>query len=485
MALIEPGTGFTLADLKGNLPDNLPAGGGAAVAEAPEPPKPDKPEPTPDPEPDETPEPEQPEATKPAKPEEEDDDAPRDLSEALSRQEAAGREKEKTTKAEKERTAADAQEKPAEPAANTRDADLDKIQLAPQAHERTRKVLNDVKAHARTARDRADKAEKEATELRQRVADLELKTKSVEPPKELQEKLKQYEERIRELDITKDPQIVEKFDAKITKNNDAIVGILKQFQYDKRQIKGEGDKVTIVDDPQAIPELLRQGLTMRTLKPLADKLEEGGFIDEAEAIRDAVRDNARLGKEKQAEIDSWKSGYETRKTQREEQSKAASEQRQQAIAKHRDSVLNADVEALAKNMPFLNPPPAPAPNDPPAIAKAKQEAQAAFSAAQAAVKADLALLDVGSAPPEKQAEVAGRVSAYAIQAALLKRHAIPNLMKSNAALTARVKELEGEMERIRGAGKLSRVHGGAPSTGVDRSRPEPRSLDEALGDGPQ
>lgn len=492
--LIDPAQGFTLADMPGDLPDNLPAGQAAPAAE---PAKKDD-GPTQDVHPDlkddldakgdvEDKDATKPDGDEPDKPAEPDEAT--NLNEAMDRQRKSTEAEEKAAKDKaakdaEEKAAAEEAEKAAKGTEPGRDADLDKIQLAPQAHERTRKVLNEVKGHAKAARDRADQLEKESTELRQRVADLEQKSKQVVAPKEMEEEVKKLRERVRELDISKDPELETKYDAKINKNTESVVGILKQFQFDKMKVK-DGDVEKLVDNPRAIPELLKQGLTMKTMKPLIDKLNEAGFVDEAETIADAVRDNRKLSQEKEAEIQTWKSSYDDRIKQREGQTKAQAEARQQAISKHRDEVLNRDVEALAKELPFINPPAPPQAGDPPAVVKAKQAMQKEYADAQARIKTTLATLDTASAPPEKFAEVAGRLSAHAIQAVVLKEHAIPRLVRDLSAANARIKELEADMAKNRAAGKLSRAQGSAPSSDNARHGPEPTSLEEALGNGPE
>lgn len=487
--LIDPSQGFSLADMPGDLPDNLPAGQQAPQQNEPAP-KADTPD-TPEVVEDDLPAQPEPEPKGEKKDTPEPPDEATNLNEAMDRQRKATEESEKETAEvkKKEEEAAAAKAEAEKVAAKTdkpsRDADLDKIQLAPQAHEKTRKVLNDVKAHAKAARDRADQFEKESSELRQRVADLEKQTKEVVVPEELKQEVTKLRERVRELDISKDPELETKYDAKITKNTESVVGILKQFQFDKMRVK-DGDVEKLVDNPRAIPELLKQGLTMKTMKPLIDKLNEAGYVDEAETIADAVRDNRKLSQEKEAEIQTWKSGYDGRIKQREAQTKQQAEARQQAISKHRDEFLNGDIEALSKELPFINPPEVPQPGDAPAVVKAKQAMQKEYADAQARIKSAIAGLDASSAPPEKFAEVAGRLSANAIQAVVLKEHAIPRLVRDLSAANARIKELEADMAKTRAAGKLSRAQGNSPSSdAAQRNGPEPTSFEEALGNGPQ
>jgi myosin heavy subunit len=487
-ALIDPTQGFTLADMPGDLPDNLPAGQQApAQAEAAKPDTPDTPE---------TPEvveadPEQPEPAPKDEPNPKEEDEATNLNEAMDRQRKATQESEKEAaevkKKEEEAAAAKAEAEKAGKATDkpSRDADLDKIQLAPQAHEKTRKVLNEVKSHAKAARDRADQLEKESNELRQRVADLEKQSKEVVAPKELTEEVTRLRERVRELDISKDPELETKYDAKIAKNTESVVGILKQFQFDKMRVK-DGDVEKLVDNPRAIPELLKSGVTMKTMKPIIDKLNEAGYVDEAEVIADAVRENRKLAQDKDAEIQTWKSGYEGRIKQREAQTKAQAEARQKAISSHRDEFLNKDIETLAKDLPFINPPEGPQAGDSPTVVKAKQALQKEYADAQARIKTAIAGLDAASAPPEKFAEVAGRLSANAIQAVVLKEHAIPRLVRDLASANARIKELEADAAKVKAAGKLSRAQGSTPNDGPSsRQGPEFTSLDEALGDGPE
>lgn len=477
-------TGLTLADL-----ESTPAPEGLShtevtpqeqeIAKQPG----EQAQPAPKPEIEDTPEP-VPDAT--AKPDAEDDE-PMDINEAMNRTQKRVKEQEEAKKVEeakaKEEEAAAKAEKPTEEAPKPeRDSDLNKISLNSSAHETTRKNFNAVKKLAAAARDERDQAaakaqaaEQRIAEYEKKVAELEQATKSGKAPKELEEKLKQYEERIRELDISKDPQLEAKYDKRIESNNKSILDVLRAQGFGQKA----GPDGKMVEDAKAIADLQKSGLTLSTLKPLLNKLDEAGLADEAEAIRESIRENIRLAREKGAEIETWKGSYDQRKQAQQEQSRQQQEQSTRAVATARDAVLKRDMETLEKDLPFLKEPPQPLPTDNASVQKAKQAARDAWNAAQAKVKEELASMKTEGLAPEKFAETAGRISANAVQAAILKTHAIPALMSQLKAAQARIKELEGQTSRQRAAGELSRVHAGSGPSNPDAGKQEARTLEEA------
>lgn len=411
-------------------------------------------------------------------------DDPVDLTEAMNFEERnTERAKKKEAEEAEKKKADEAAAKPAEvkdPKAE-RDADL-AWEPSPHTREKTGKIIRDFQAKAKAARDERDAIIAEREAIKKERDDFAAKVKSAEPPKELTEKLKQYEERIRELDISKDPAIEAKYDRRIEANTKSIVDVLKQNGYG--QVKGEDGKYT--ENPRAIPALLKSGLTFSTLKPLIDQLEKNEQFDDAEAIRDAIRENVRLAKERQGEIESWKGNYESRIKAREQQTQQESEARQKAFDEHTQTYLRSDLEALAKDFPSMKPPPAPQPSDPPAVAKAKQAALDEFNAAKAKIDETVKGFNVGALPKEKHPEAVGRINSHAIQAVVLKTHVLPGLLKERAALQARIKELEAKDQSRTEAGRISRLQSGAPAQADRRggSYDTPRSLEEAFGAGP-
>ena len=439
-------------------------------------------------------EPTKPAVEETAPPEPKPEDEAQSLNDAMDRQladaERTEKEKadeEKRAKAEAqaqaaaEKAEAEAKAQPPSPTDPKRDGDLDKIQLSPHTHERTRKQFDATKALTRAARNERDQVVAEREALRKERDELAQKVKSTEPPKELVDEIATLKERIRELDISKDPELETKYDAPIKASQQAIVDVLKAQGFGMT-IDPESKKQ--VENPAAIAALMRSGLTYENLHPLIEKLRAGGLHGEARKIEQRLSRIESLEEEKQGVIQSWKGSHDQRLQQREAQTKQAQAERQQAIAQHSQTIFERDVDALAKTVPSLRRPAPPMPGDAPNVAKAKQAAVDEYSAAEAAIAAELKTLSFEGVAPEKQVEIAGKISANAQQAIVLKTAVIPRLQRDMAARDARIKELEAQVAKYENAGKLSRAQGYSPGGAPNGGRPEPTSLDEALGAGP-
>lgn len=494
-AAAEPVRGFSLADFDGpGQPADVatidPKTGVVIAPAAPEP-RPE-PEPTPTAEPAPVPEREEPET--PERPENEptdkvvDDEAPQSLNEAMDEQARSGTDaaKEKAAAAKKaaddaavEKAKADGAKPTTE--AKERDADL-KVELGAHVRPSTRKIITDFQAKATAARDKEEAAVARAEAAEAKARELEEKAKTVEPPKELVEENKRLLERVRELDITKDPALEAKYDRRITANQTSIVDVLKAQGFGTIR-KEDG---TSVDNPKAIAELLKSGLTYETLHPLIQKLKEGGLHADARKIERLIDQNESLSEERQAEIESWKGDYEKRQQSRQQETKQQQEKRQAEFRQQTDLQLNAAIDELAKNFSYIKKPAAPLPTDTPATVQAKNKAIADYDAAAKQIESDVAALDPGKAPPEKFAQTVGRINASAIQAIILQRQVLPRVIKEMQAKDARIKALEAEVGKIVNAGKLSRTQS---STTEERNaaagKQEATSLEDAFGAGPQ
>lgn len=414
-----------------------------------------------------------------------DDEAPDNLGSALNRQPETARQDAENVEEEKKKTAAaaaapqateDERAKATKQAeADARDADL-KIEHAPHTHQKTRKIISDFQTKARDARNERDRVAAEKVALQRERDELAEKIKTAPAPKALEDEVKLLRERVRELDITRDPILETKYDKRIEANNTSIIAILKKEGYGMQ--KGEGDKM--VENPQAIQKLVRDGLTLKNLTPLLKKLDEAELVEEAEAIREAVRQNNRLSAEKTQEIESWKGDFTKRQEARQQQGRQASDKFQADFTKQTDTQYRAEVETLAKDFAYLKQPPAPLATDTPAVRQAKETAITEFQTAAKKIEAEVKTLNPGDFPPERHAEVAGRINANAILALTLKNHVLPRVQRDLAALTARNKELEGELAKIRGAGRISRLHGSAPSDAPAGGGEAPTDLGQAL-----
>ncbi len=367
----------------------------------------------------------------------------------------AAHDAEEKAKAEADEVAKAEAEKPkTEPVApNPRDVDLDE-KAAPHVSPKMRQVIDAKNTKIREARDRADTIAREHEELKAKYAEAEKKATSIEPPKELVEEVKALRERVRELDISADPEIQAKYDKRIASNNESIVSTLKSFGFGT--MKGEGDKV--VENPKAVADLMKSGLTFASLNPLLKKLDELGAVEEAEQIRESIRENVRLARGKQEEIQQWKGNYEQRQKAKENEGRAAQEGRNTAFRTQTDTHLRADLEALAKDFPFLKQPPAPTAADSPAVAKVKQAALDEYESASKKIQEAVAMFKTDGVAPEKLAEVVGKLNANAVQAIVFKTHMLPKLKADLAARDARIKQLEADIGKFKGASSLSREH---------------------------
>lgn len=400
---------------------------------------------------------------------------------------------EAATAAENE-TEEDKKKKADDAAAEQRDADL-KYDLAPHTHDRTRKVITKFQTAAKNARDERDKERAERTTevaaLKKERDELAEKSKSTALPKETEEEIKTLRERVRELDISHDPIIQKKYDAKISANNESIVDVLKNNGLGRIKLADGTEK----ENPAAIKQFMARGITTANVYPLivqlrksAAKKETEGDIDGAMAeLKDAdelhglLRDNDRVAKDKQAEIDSWKGDYAKRQQDRDASVKQQQEARGQAFRSQTDTILKSDLATLAKDFSYINEPPAPTATDTPATRKAKETAIAEWTAASKSVEKEVAGFKTDGLSPEKLTEVVGKLNASAIQAVVMKSHILPRVKREMAALAARNKELEAELGKIRDAGKLSRQHTSASGgEAVGNGLATPRSLDEAL-----
>lgn len=378
-------------------------------------------------------------------------------------------------------------------AAEERDKDLSH-DFAPHTHQKTRQVITKMQAAAKSARDGWDreKAERaaEVEQLKKERDELAEKSKSAAPSKEVEEEIKTLRERVRELDITKDPALEQKYDRKITSNNDAIVAVLKANGLGTRQI---GDGKT-VETPEAVQAFVNGGISAKTVYPMIVRLrkaaaeyEKNGQESEAiEAMKSAddlqayLRDNDRISREKSAEVETWKGDYTKRQQDREQQTKQQQEQRSQAFRAQTDTILKKDLAALATDFNYINQPPAPLPTDTPATRQAKETAIAEWTHAAKAIENRVKAFSTDGLSPDKLVEAVGKLNASAIKAVVYDEQVLPRVKKEMAALTARNKELEAELSKIRDAGKLSRQHTSASADPGYNGKPEPKSLEEAF-----
>lgn len=361
----------------------------------------------------------------------------------------------------------------AKPAATpSRDDDLRLDTRASAAmHPKTKKIIEERNQKIISERNRAEALAKEKEELAAELNRAREEAKKGSLPKETQEELTKLRERVRELDITRDPSLAKKYDEPISQNQDRLLSVLREF--------GLGKTTDGKDDPEAIETLKRTGLTFNALAPHIKKLSEEGYEEEAEQIREILRENIRLGRAKEKEISEWKVDFDAKK----QQAQQFSQQQQEKIAtearEHAARQLNNDIAVLSKDLPFLNRPAEPLPTDSAAVTKAKQDAIAAYDAAAKSISEAVAQLDPSKVTPDKIPEVNGRITANAVQGIIFKQHVLPRLMKDLADLKARNSELEAKVGKIKTAGNLSRAHAAAATAPAGAKAALPESTEDA------
>lgn len=364
-------------------------------------------------------------------------------------------------------------EEPVKPApVSQRDSDLNlDTRQSAAMHPKTKKIIEERNQKIIVERNKAEALakEKESLAIELNKAREALKTGVI--PKETEEELTKLRETVREFDIQRDPSIQAKYDKPIADNQEKILTVLKSF--------GVGKTADDKDDPEAVAKLQREGLNFKTVTPYIKKLSDEGYEEEAEQLRELLRDNIRIKSAKESEIFSWKTNFSAKKEQslveqRQNQEKTVSE-----IREHSQRILNSDISSLAKDIPFLQRPADPLPTDSAAVTKAKQDSIAAYDAMAKQVSEAVSELDPSKVPPDKVAEVNGRVSANAVQSIIFKQHVLPKLMKDLADLRARNSELEAKFGKIKTAGTLSRAHAAAASSPAGAKASLPESNEDA------
>ena len=324
------------------------------------------------------------------------------------------------------------------------DSDIDELrgQLDPHAKPATKKHFEVVAAKAAEARRRAEAAEAEKAKL---SAELE-EAKKRAIPKEVEEEIAKLRDTVRELDVSRDPALVAKYDKRIEANNEKILTILQTHGFGKT---AKGDPI-----PGVVDALRKNGINRRTLEDKIAALEasdgENGEKEDAEEIRDLLRDNNNTLRQRTEEVQTLKTTYEQRR--------AAADADRVKMIEEGNKRVSAVVGTEAKKFDFLRAPPKVEANDAPAIRKEKERAIAAHN--------DRIL---------KFSEVVKREASTPIDAAVLSRvgilyrdHVVPTLQSQLSTLNKENDALRAQMKGMKGAGDLS------SKTGAGKPRPAPK-----------
>lgn len=338
-------------------------------------------------------------------------------------------------------------------------------------HPKTKKIIEERNQKIIAERNKADALAKEREEMAAELNRVREQLKKGAMPKEAEEELKILRERVREMDITRDPTFEIKYDRPTAENQNKILGILQEFGVGKTQ---DGE-----DDPEAVENLKREGLNFKTVSPYIKKLSDEGYEEEAESLRELLRENIRIKNSKEKEISEWKTNFEVKKQQAAQFSQQQSEKSTVEVREHATRILNSDIARLSKEFPFLNRPADPLPTDSATVAKAKQDAIAVYDSAAKSISEAVAELDPSRATPDKMAEVSGRLTANAVQNIIVQQHILPRLLKDLADLKARNSELETKVGKIKTAGSLSRAHAAAASAPAGAKAALPENTEDA------
>lgn len=329
----------------------------------------------------------------------------------------------------------------------------------------TRKVITTFKSEAVAARERANKAEQERIAAVKERDALQEQIKSGKPPKEIEDELTTLRERLRELDVSRDPAIEAKYDKPVQKNTDAAIAMLGDYGLFKVALtdkdgKATGDfrDMTDKEKSKVTEQIKAGGISLRTMAQHISRLEKSGDVEGAEQLRDLARENDRLAREKAAEITSIKGNYEGRAQARTKEQQAQQEQIQSIATTTSQKVLQADIAELAKSFPAIAVPPEPLPTDSAAVVASKKAAISEYAAVAKQVEEAVKTFNSSGLPPDKAAEAQGRMTASAVKAVILQQHVLPRMVKEAQTQATRIKDLEAQVAKFRNAGGTNRAH---------------------------
>ena len=297
---------------------------------------------------------------------------------------------------------------------------------------KTKQLFAEVKNLASKERAEREKVSKELEETRKQIDELKKTTQSV--PKEVEQEIQQLRDKVRQFDANADPAIINKYDSVISKNNESIIKTL-----------------TDAGLPEAhAAEIKKKGVSLSSLKQYLDTLETGKGADgkqyepdpdTAERIRESLRENMRLSKDKEREIESWKSGFEERTKKTEEEQKNSVEMATQR--------LNKEFETHIGQWDFLKKPSDVNDNDAPAIRKQKEDSIKQFN--ETALKYAESIKKETSNPLD--AQIAARIGI------LYRDHVAPALKNRLSDAQKEIETLRSQVASMKKAGSATRSVG--------------------------
>lgn len=312
------------------------------------------------------------------------------------------------------------------PSTSERDSDLSP-RLNPNTHPKTREVIESFKTKAVEARNERDRLAAELEELRAKPAG--------QVPDDVKTELETLRTRVRELDVRQDPTIQAKYDAKIAANTESVIALLKDHglgeDAEGKPIEGFWDSVK------------KGGITLKSMLPNIKALEEAGEIEAAEELKDLLRANNRLEKEKETEIQDWTKNYEQRQKAAEEDAQRQTKEFYANVAKDTDASVTKVLAEFTQIIPQLSRPKI-MPNDSPAVKAQKEAAQKEFDAEHA--KYTEAVTESSKSNGTMFRDMAVGM--------LYRNHITPRLQKNLTDANARIQQLEAELGKLKKAGSF-------------------------------
>ncbi len=400
----------------------------------------------------------------------------------------AAKTSEETEKAKKdeEKAAADAAKLAADEKNKGRDADLvlDEKKVEPGLRKPLKKVIESFKSKAVAARDEAETYKKKLAEVETQKAELEKAVKNPPAiPKEVEEEVKTLRQKVRELDITQDPALKTKYDAKIEKIHTTLpLDVLKRHGLGKRQVTQADGTKALVDDPDFNEAAFREAAkNTDKLLEIAGALQADGNFKDAAKVQEMARQVGALSEAKQAEIDEWTKDYDARKTNQTKEQQAQQEKYNADLQSHMEVERLAATEIIAKIFPQIKAPPAPLPTDSPAVKAAKEKAQKDFEALGKSMGEEFGKFNTQGVDRAEAIKRNAKFQTAAISGVAFTKHIMPKLQADIAAKDAKIKQLEADLAKIKKAGSISRAQSTQPEANANKTKaPEPGSADEAM-----
>ena len=378
--------------------------------------------------------------------------------------EGAGKAKEKEEEKDPELPDTTGTEKPKEKApeakkpetASERDKDLEFPENNHQSP-KTKQIIEKLKTSAKQARDERDalnsKLQNEIVELKKAVEQGNGMTPA------MKKQYDQYKEVVRQLQIERDPEIVEKYDNRIASNQKRVCDILQQY--------GLGTKADGTKIEGYIEKYIAQGkVSLKELAPTIKKLEEAGEVEAAEEIRAALLENNKLGRDRVVEIEDYKKNFDARVSQSE-----ATQQRVTAELSERfKGEVQKDIRDIGTAFPELKRPPEPTAEDDEGTKAAKLKAIETWQTELGGIVKKIEKLSVDGVDGENTR------FRTAIQGLIIRDAQVPRMRNQIKSLTAQLTAANSTLSKFRKSGTLpatSTANVGetkpakAPSSGAD------------------